>query len=127
MGEIDYKTDKGGNSSIDINTIHNAKIAPLGRYSGGEGTRLRIIFQMALGAILEGIAGITYGIELFDEPFSYLSETGVYELVDLLKEYSVSSGKKVFLIDHSVHSYGDFTNILNITKDSTGSHFEWGK
>lgn len=125
--KIDYKTDKGGNSSIDINTIHNAKIAPLGRYSGGEGTRLRIIFQMALGAILEGIAGITYGIELFDEPFSYLSEIGVYELVDLLKEYSVSSGKKVFLIDHSVHSYGDFTNTLNITKDSTGSHFEWGK
>ncbi len=122
---ISSATNNGGYTTISIDASHNDKKAPLRRYSGGEGVRLKLVFQIALGTLLRRITESSFGIEVFDEPFRYLSEEGILTSLDLLKEYSQLSEKQVYLIDHSVHSWGGFDGEVLVVKDSEGSHAEW--
>ena len=80
---------------------------------------------MALGGLLQRITETSFNIEIFDEPFRYLSENGIKMSLDVLKEYSLLSEKQVYLIDHSVHSYGEFDGEIMVIKDSEGSHADW--
>ena len=122
---ISSQTNNAGYTTISIDASHEGKIAPLSRYSGGEGVRLKIVFQMALGGLLQRITETSFSLEVFDEPFRYLSENGIKMSLDILKEYSLFSEKQVYLIDHSVHSYGEFDGEIMVIKDSEGSHASW--
>ncbi len=122
---ISSQTNNAGYTTISIDASHEGQTAPLSRYSGGEGVRLKIVFQMALGGLLQRITETSFNIEVFDEPFRYLSKNGIKMSLDVLKEYSLLSEKQVYLIDHSVHSYGEFDGEILVIKDSEGSHADW--
>jgi len=100
---------------------------PFECWSGGEGQRLRLAGTMALVDLI-GTRSPSGGtdVEIYDEPTTWLSPSGIVDVVQTLRDRAESKGKKVFIIDHrDLQTMGDFTGVIEVVKTDSGSQVQW--
>lgn len=123
--EVDTETKAGTikrGFNILIQSPLNTNLVPFSCWSGGEGQRLRLAITLGLIDFIKNKRGVTWDILIFDEPTQFLSEEGISDLIETLKDKAVNDGIKVFLIDHrNLRSFGDFTSEIKVVKNREGS------
>lgn len=124
--DIERETKSGTISrgiNITVRSPANKQAVKWGVWSGGEGQRLKLIGSAALSSVLLNHVGVTTNLEIYDEPTESLSREGVADLVDLLAQRAKETKKNIWLVDHHVIESSQFVDIVLVTKDKQGSHF----
>ncbi|MCK5235666.1 MAG: hypothetical protein KAR06_01670, partial [Deltaproteobacteria bacterium] len=111
--------------SVLVKSPMNDDLVPFECWSGGEGQRLKLAGTLGLMDLIASRAGADWNIEIFDEPTAWLSEEGINDLLDVLKDRSKSTGREIFVIDHrNFNTFGGFDGSINVTKDASGTSLE---
>lgn len=122
---IDRETKSGTISKGFVITIlspYNKKEVKWKSWSGGESQRLRIAGTMGLIEVIKQYSNFSSNIEAWDEPLKHLSEKGIEDVVEVLKDRSLQQGKAIFLVEHRLLERGQFNSIFTVIKDESGSH-----
>lgn len=90
-------------------------------WSGGEGQRVRLCVALGLASLIQRWSGVRWDVEIFDEPTAWLSESGIEDLLELLKSRADAQHRRIFLCDHRALTYSGFSDIVTVIKDSEGS------
>jgi DNA repair exonuclease SbcCD ATPase subunit len=90
-------------------------------WSGGEAQRLQLAGDLGLANLIMTQAGLTNTIEFYDEPSKHLSQEGLLDLAEALHQRALDDGKRIFLIDHRTIEFGDFADVIQVTKTGAGS------
>lgn len=88
--------------------------------SGGEQQRLKLACVFSFIDALQMHQNIDTNLEVWDEPSTGLSETGIDDLVCSLKERADNHGKQIWMVDHNEISYSGFDGVMILKKDSEG-------
>jgi len=91
-------------------------------WGGGATQRLRLAGDFGLANLIMERAGLRNTIEVYDEPSKHMSQEGLLDMAETLYQRAISSGKRIFLVDHHAIDFGDFAGTITITKDKKGSH-----
>ncbi len=94
-------------------------------WSGGEKQRLRVAGTLGFSNLILDRLGLVSGIEFIDEFSKHLSPEGIDDILETLHQRAYSEGKKIWIVDHQSVTFGGFAGILNVTKDSEGSHLNY--
>ena len=63
-----------------------------------------------------------WSIEFYDEPTQFLSDDGISDLMDVLRDRAYRENKQVILADHrDFITRGEFSGMINVVKDENGS------
>jgi len=95
---------------------------PLDTLGGGVSTRLQLATFFGLSEILLARAGINPNIEYLDEPTRHMSDDGIEDLLEDLKERATETDRSIYFIDHRVLDKGMFDETIWIEKTDNGSH-----
>jgi len=77
---------------------------------------------LGLSDFIKNRRSINTNLLILDEPTQFLSEDGIQDLLQLLKEKASLEGLKLFLIDHrDLNTSGLFDSVIKILKDKKGS------
>jgi len=91
-------------------------------WSGGEGQRLKMSGGFGLANLIMAQAGLSNGIEFYDEPTKHLANSS--DLAEALHERAITEGKVIFLIDHNTIQFGEFAQVYQVIKTKAGSSLE---
>lgn len=91
-------------------------------WSGGETQRLRLAGDLGLANLIMNRSGLINTIEFFDEPSRHLSQEGLIDVAETLKQRAETMGKVIFLVDHNALDFGGFAGRIIAVKDKDGSH-----
>lgn len=122
--DVDSETKKGTLSrgfSVSVLSPHNDERVPWEAWSGGESQRLRIAAQCGLANLVRDRTGCTLDLEVWDEPTEGLSEEGITDLMNALKERAIREGRTIWVVDHRSLGYGGFDGTVTVVKDDKGS------
>jgi DNA repair exonuclease SbcCD ATPase subunit len=126
--QIEFRTEKenkSGTVTHSFNTLiyPNGQTAPImfEAYSGGESQRLQLAVTAALSEILLDRAGVTTNIEILDEPSRHLSQEGIADLLECLRERAIDLRRCIYFIDHNSLESAHFDRIITIEKRQSGS------
>ena len=97
------------------------KPIPWQSYSGGERTRWQMAVTFALSEILLGRAGLSPNIEVLDEPTRHLSQQGIDDLLDHLKDRAKDQGRAIFFVDQMLLDKGIFDGVIQLEMDKDGA------
>jgi DNA repair exonuclease SbcCD ATPase subunit len=130
--DIERENKSGGLTSgftVMINSPEYNEPVKWEAWSGGEKQRLRLAGALGLSNLIMDRAGLTSRIEFYDELSRHLSPEGIDDMLDTLCQRASDFGRKIWLVDHQSHDFGDFAGKLTITKTDAGSqlHFECGQ
>ena len=98
---------------------------PFEMYCGGEKQRWQLASTFGLAEVLLTRAGVSTDFEFIDEPTQHISDEGVDDLLECLKERAEKTDRRIFLIDHRVLNKGAFDGVITCTKDKTGTHVKY--
>lgn len=122
---IDSETKSGTSKkgfTVLVKSPFNTELVPFECWSGGEGQRLRLAGTLALIDLINSKTGINSSIEFLDEPTQWLSDSGIDDLLYILKQRSLEKNKQIFIIDHrDFNTFGDFNGTIQIIKNHKGS------
>lgn len=104
-----------------IKSPDSNEAVPWEAWCGGETQRLRIAGAAGLSDLICSRIGLRPAFEVWDEPTAHLSEEGVLDLLDYLKERSQKLERQVWLTDHRSHPSGSFDSRYLIVLDEKGS------
>jgi DNA repair exonuclease SbcCD ATPase subunit len=126
--KIESETQKG-NIRREFTVLVTSPVGggkmPLEVWSGGEGQRLRLAGTLGLMDFIHNRRSTDWNIEWVDEPTQFLSETGVEDLLDVLRLRAKRLNKIIFLSDHrNLDMAGKFSAIINVVKDRRGTRIE---
>lgn len=93
-------------------------------WSGGETQRLQLAGDLGLANLIMTQAGLEGKIEFYDEPSAHLSQQGLLDLAETLQQRAVSTGKRIFLIDHHTIEFGGFAGTITAVRGKKGSCFQ---
>lgn len=94
-------------------------------WSPGEGQRIRVASALGLASLIQRHSGVVYDIESWDEPSAWLSESGIEDLFECLRERAMSRGKSIWVCDPRAGiAHGAFDEIWNVIKDDDGSRID---
>lgn len=122
--DVDSETKKGTLSrgfSVSVLSPHNDERVPWEAWSGGESQRLRLAAQCGLANLIRDRTGCELGLEVWDEPTEGLSEEGITDLMNALKERAIREGRTIWVVDHRSLGYGGFDGTVTVVKDDKGS------
>jgi DNA repair exonuclease SbcCD ATPase subunit len=97
---------------------------PFPTLSGGEKQRVCLCTALGLGQLIQDWSGVSYGFEVYDEPSAWLSERGIENLLQCLKDRSDTTGKSIYVCDHRALTYSGFNSIITVVNDHNGSRIE---
>ena len=97
---------------------------PWESWSGGEKQRLRLAIEMGLASLIQRAAGVRFGVEVWDEPTSWLGEEGVEDLLSSLQYRAETQQKAIWVLDHRALTFSGFSEIWQVEKTETGSRVE---
>lgn len=107
---------------IFVTAPGQASAWPLNALSGGESQRVRLAAQLAFAAL----AAPAWGMEFWDEPSSYLSGSGVEDLMGVLRNHAKQSRRIVWVVDHHASDLA-MDGVLTLIKSPTGVQSQWIK
>ena len=93
-------------------------------WSGGEGQRVRLAGALGLAGLIQRWSGVLWNVEVYDEPTAFLSDTGIEDLLELLKHRADSYGKSIYIADHRGLQNMGFDHVMVVVKDVSGSRVE---
>ena len=125
---IEFKTERE-NKSGTVSHSFTTLIYPSGQvqpitfesYSGGESQRLQLAVTAGLSEVLLSRAGIDINIEIYDESSKSLSQQGVEDLLNCLKERAYDLKRSIYFVDHASVNHGIFSEVITIEKGDNGS------
>jgi DNA repair exonuclease SbcCD ATPase subunit len=129
--EIKFSTERESKNG-NMSAAFSVSLFPPGReepivwesYSGGESQRWQLATTLGLSEVLLSRSGLEPDIEFFDEPTEHLSDNGIYDLLECLKERARSLQRRIYMIDHRALDKGDFDGIITLVKDNNGVRIE---
>jgi len=86
-----------------------------------ESQRWMLAVTFGLSEVLLARAGILPNIEMLDEPTQHLSQAGIDDLLDHLKQRAIDAQRAIYFIDHRALDRGAFDGVIQIEKDQAGS------
>jgi DNA repair exonuclease SbcCD ATPase subunit len=108
--------------TVMVKSPENDKLVPFEVWSGGEGQRIRLAVTLGLIDFIKNRRGFNFNILVMDEPTQHLSDEGINDLLECLKQKSDEDNIKIFFIDHkNLISSGIFSGVIEVIKDETGS------
>ena len=123
------KENKSGGVSRGFHALvhspHNAEPVPFESWSGGEAQRLRLAMSMGLSDMVQDYNVSRWGMEIWDEPCTWLSRDGIDMLLTALRSRSQRTGKAVWLVDHRALQTAPFDGVMVVSKDEHGSEVTW--
>lgn len=125
--DIEKETKGGGINrgfAVMVQAPHVSELVPWGAWSGGESQRLRLAIMLGFSNLITSRMGIQPNVEMFDEPSQWLSENGITDLLEVLKERAEQQKKVILLADHRSFSFGGFAGTISVIKDKNGSRVE---
>ncbi len=93
-------------------------------WSGGEGQRVRLAVALGLSSLIQRMAGVSIGFEVWDEPSAWLSQEGIEDLLDCLKHRVQVTDKSLWLCDHRALSQAAFDEVWEVSKTREGSQMD---
>ncbi len=93
-------------------------------WSGGEQQRLRLAIATGFSSLIQQMAGVRYGFEVWDEPSAWLSGQGVDDLMEALRRRSDQERRSVWVLDHRALAHTEFAETWRVTKTTAGSSIE---
>jgi DNA repair exonuclease SbcCD ATPase subunit len=90
-------------------------------FSGGQQQRLQLAVTFALSEVLLARAGITTNLEVIDEPTKFLSQQGIDDLIEVLRDRALDLDRCVYLVDHTSLDRGAFDGVITIERSKEGS------
>lgn len=108
--------------TIMVHAPHVKEPVPWAVWSGGEAQRLRLAISMGFSNLICNRTGATPNVEFWDEPTTWLSDSGLQDLLTVLAERAERQQKVILLADHRALDFGGFSGVLCVTKDKDGSH-----
>lgn len=94
-------------------------------WSPGEGQRVRCATALGLASLVQRYSGVSYDLEVWDEPSAWLSAEGIDDLFECLAERARARGKSIWVCDPRAGlSHGGFDEVWNVVKDEGGSRIE---
>lgn len=125
--DVDRETKSGNvqrGFAVTVLSPANTKPVPWDSWSGGEQQRLRIAGNMGLSNLIRTRMGVSFPLEVWDEPTKGLSPQGVQDLLACLERRARVEGRQIWVIDHTMHNFGGFAGTATIIKDKAGSRIE---
>jgi len=105
-----------------VESPFNKSSVPFECWSGGEGQRLRLAMSLGLSDFIKSRRGIDWNWIILDEPSQFLSQAGIVQMINTLKEKASNDQMKIFLIDHrKLPTLGEFDSIIEVIKTKEGS------
>jgi len=105
---------------IRIAATNAAGIGAYHSYSPGEAQRLKLAVDIGLSSLIQNMAGISYDLEVWDEPTEHLSNEGITDLIECLQHRADITGKMLWLVDHHTTDH-PFDETWTVVKRATGS------
>jgi DNA repair exonuclease SbcCD ATPase subunit len=132
LGLIDWRIEFATERQTKSNTVSRGfssfiyppdKAEPIRweSYSGGEEQRWRLAATFALSETLLARAGLATNLEILDEPTIHLSEGGISDLLDYLRDRALDLNRCIYLIDHHILDKGSFDSTICIERTERGS------
>ncbi len=107
--------------SVLIYSPVTESVVPWEAWSGGESQRMRLAVAMGLSSLITSRLGADTNVEFWDEPSTWLSTSGITDLMHALKSRAQDNGKQIWVADHRALEFGGFSKTVVVTKDSSGS------
>jgi DNA repair exonuclease SbcCD ATPase subunit len=109
--------------------VHIQIISPLSGktvtlQSGGEEQRISMAISIGIASMIQRMAGVYYGIEIWDEPSAHLSQEGIQDMLECFRRRAEETGKAVWIVDHQISLHSGFDRQWLCVKDAQGSHVE---
>lgn len=101
-----------------------AEAVPWEAWSGGETQRLRIAGAVGLARLISHRLGLTFNLEVWDEPTAHLSEEGVHDLLDFFEGRCREERKQIWMVDHRTLNAGSFDGEVRVVKGGKGSRIK---
>lgn len=102
---------------VTIKPPHLDQAVPWKSWSGGETQRLRLAGALGMADLILSCFGATPGLEVWDEPSLYLSQQGIADLLDVLRDRALTSHRKIFLIDHRNLDITGFASVQTVVRE----------
>ena len=99
---------------------------PFESWSGGESQRLRLAISMGLSDLILGYLGVQSNLEFWDEPSTWLSASGIQEMLGVLHDRARRNQTQLWLADHRSLDYGQFAGVITVVKRKEGSVLDGG-
>ncbi len=115
--EFDTETETKGGETRDLFEVRVRSGESNGYHlaSGGERRRIDFCISLALQSLLAS-TGSKSNIFILDEPFESVDESGIGELIDLLREYSRKQGVAVYCISHLSNLKPLFDDVVTVRR-----------
>lgn len=111
--------------TISIKSPDSDSHVPFKVFSAGEKQRLRLSGSLALMDVLNTYTGSYFNLEVYDEPTQHLSNDGINDLLELLRDRAKEQQKTIFVVDHrNFEAKGIFDGWITVVKTDKGSKIE---
>jgi len=89
--------------------------------SFGETQRVKLAGCFGLANLIMERAGLVSKVEMYDEPSEHMTEEGITDTLNTLRDRAMNNARVVIVVDHHAISYGDFAGTTMVEKDENGS------
>jgi len=89
--------------------------------SFGETQRVKLAGCFGLANLIMERAGLVSKIEMYDEPSEHMTEEGITDTLNTLRDRAIGNDRVIITVDHHAISYGDFSGTIMVEKDEHGS------
>src|SRR5258706_6988595 len=89
--------------------------------SFGETQRVKLAGCFGLANLIMERSGLVSKVEMYDEPSEHMTEEGIADTLNTLRDRAINSERVIVVVDHHAISYGDFAGTIMIEKDENGS------
>ena len=103
--------------TVTIKPPHTQEPVAWASWSGGETQRLRLAGALGMSDLILACFGLSPGLEVHDEPSTYLSAKGISDLIEVLRDRAIDTGRKIFLIDHRNLDTLQFNGVYTVVRD----------
>src|SRR5271157_993862 len=118
---------KSGTVKLGIQAVVQSPVArrDFDSWSPGEGQRIRCASALGLASLIQRHSGVSYDLEVWDEPSAWLSAEGIDDLFECLRERAYARNKAIWVVDPRAGlSHGGFEEVWNVVKDANGSRID---
>ena len=124
--EVERETQRGSTVKAFTATVQapGERPVPYEAFSGGEVQRLRLASAVGIANLIANRQPHLPQLEAYDEPTAHLSDEGVQDVVQFLRDRALQAGKPILLIDHRSIDSGSFDGVTTVVKDAAGSRIE---